>query len=84
LLHETFCTTVCLFARHTENRRRPVPIYEDARDWGYNLVLKTWEEEVQYMVTQEDLQKMAILQQVLKGEPAPGAGEDDMEGDVDE
>jgi transposase len=36
-------------------------------DWGYNLVLQTWEDEVQYMVTRDDLEKMAIVQQVYSG-----------------
>jgi len=36
-------------------------------DWAYALVLQTWEEEVQYMVTRDDLEKMAIVQQVYNG-----------------
>jgi len=49
-------------------------------DWAYNLVLQTWEEEVQYMVTRDDLEKMAIVQQVYNGSaPAnPETREDDI------
>ena len=51
-----------------------------ALDWAYNLVLQTWEEEVQYMVTRDDLEKMAIVQQVYNGSaPAnPETREDDI------
>jgi len=53
-----------------------------ALDWGYNLVLQTWEEEVQYMVTRDDLEKMAIVQQVYNG--SVPANTETRENDINE